>query len=41
VSTRAVLVAALITGFILGIAEARADQSARPREAGSIIEAGR
>ncbi|MFJ2767133.1 hypothetical protein [Streptomyces sp. NPDC087300] len=40
-STRAVLVAALITGLILGIVGTRADDSAHPRPAGSIAEAGR
>ncbi|MFK4226395.1 hypothetical protein [Streptomyces sp. NPDC019890] len=40
-STRAVLAAALITGFVLGIAGARADHSTPPRETGSITEAGR
>ncbi|MDQ0945158.1 hypothetical protein ACH492_13505 [Streptomyces sp. NPDC019443] len=40
-STRAVLVAALITGFVLGIAGARADHSTPPRETGPIAEAGR
>ncbi|MFD9796403.1 hypothetical protein ACFWXK_36225 [Streptomyces sp. NPDC059070] len=40
-STRAVLVAALITGFVLGVAAIQADDSARPREAGSIARAGR
>ncbi|MGX1882937.1 hypothetical protein [Streptomyces sp. NPDC055287] len=40
-STRAVLVAALITGLILGIAGARAEHSASPRETGSLLEAGR
>ncbi|HZX37464.1 MAG TPA: hypothetical protein VFF37_03850 [Streptomyces sp.] len=40
-STRAVLVAALITGFVLGIAAARADHSTPPRETGPIAETGR
>ncbi|MEU9015143.1 hypothetical protein AB0D12_36520 [Streptomyces sp. NPDC048479] len=40
-STRAVLVAALITGFVLRIAEARAARSTPPRETGSIAQAAR
>ncbi|MEV0321393.1 hypothetical protein ACIBKX_34225 [Streptomyces sp. NPDC050658] len=42
-STRAVLVAAVITGLILGIVGSRADDSdssPQPRTGGSIVEAG-
>ncbi|MEV0118863.1 hypothetical protein AB0H77_37390 [Streptomyces sp. NPDC050844] len=42
-STRAVLVAAVITGLILGIMGSRAndsDSSGRPRTGGSIAEEG-
>ncbi|MFI6937910.1 hypothetical protein ACIBI4_01445 [Streptomyces sp. NPDC050418] len=40
-STRAVLVAAVITGLILGIAGARADASVSPRTSGFISGAAR
>ncbi|WP_434587721.1 hypothetical protein [Streptomyces sp. A5-4] len=40
-SIRAVLVAALITGLVLGIASARSEHSASPRGAGSLSQAGR
>ncbi|WP_263406806.1 hypothetical protein [Streptomyces kanamyceticus] len=40
-STRAVLVAALIAGLVLGIAGTRTDDSTDPRPAGSRTEAGR
>ncbi|MER0444252.1 hypothetical protein ACFYM2_15550 [Streptomyces sp. NPDC006711] len=40
-STRAVVVAALITAFILGIASTRADHPDGPREPGSAAVAGR
>ncbi|MFC4607680.1 MULTISPECIES: hypothetical protein [Streptomyces] len=40
-SARTVLVAALITGFVLGIAGTRTDHSTPPRETGPIAEAGR
>ncbi|WP_275410228.1 hypothetical protein [Streptomyces sp. SID14478] len=40
-STRAVLVAAVITGLLLGIAGTRADDSAPSRRGGSHAEAGR
>ncbi|MGP9022232.1 hypothetical protein ACT1U9_28010 [Streptomyces sp. BR1] len=40
-STRAVLVAALITGLVLGIAATRGNDSAAPREPGSNVRAGR
>ncbi|MET9359328.1 hypothetical protein ABZX93_00240 [Streptomyces sp. NPDC006632] len=40
-STRAVLVAALITGLVLGIASTRTDRAAGPREPGSVAVAGR
>ncbi|MER5888116.1 hypothetical protein ABT160_30215 [Streptomyces sp. NPDC001941] len=39
-SIRAVLVAAVLTGFLLGVAGARADHSAPSRETGSVLEAG-
>ncbi|MFK4071634.1 hypothetical protein [Streptomyces sp. NPDC029674] len=39
-STRAVLVAALITGLLLGIAGTRADDSPHSRPHGSLTEAG-
>ncbi|MET9547213.1 MULTISPECIES: hypothetical protein [unclassified Streptomyces] len=40
-STRAVLVAALVTGLVLGIVGTRAEGSVHPRPAGSSVEAGR
>ncbi|WP_438295093.1 hypothetical protein [Streptomyces sp. HUAS TT7] len=40
-STRAVLVAAVITGLILGIASTRSQDADAPREAGSVAVAGR
>ncbi|MFG2719173.1 hypothetical protein ACGFW5_12905 [Streptomyces sp. NPDC048416] len=40
-STRAVLVAAIVTGFILAIASTRADTPDGPREPGSVAVAGR
>ncbi|MFJ8822590.1 hypothetical protein ACIREE_12470 [Streptomyces sp. NPDC102467] len=40
-STRAVLVAAVITGLVLGIVNARADDSAHSRRSGPVAEAGR
>ncbi|MFD0554332.1 hypothetical protein ACFQ0X_38105 [Streptomyces rectiviolaceus] len=43
-TTRAVLVAAVITGVLLGIAGSRtgdSDSSGQPRTGGSIAEAGR
>ncbi|MGW7272705.1 hypothetical protein ACWGH5_19520 [Streptomyces sp. NPDC054864] len=43
-TTRAVLVAAVITGLLLGIVGSRADDSdspERPRTGGSFVEAGR
>ncbi|MEW2526628.1 MULTISPECIES: hypothetical protein [unclassified Streptomyces] len=39
-STRAVLVAAVITGLILGIVGTRPDDSASPRRNDPIVEAG-
>ncbi|WP_263398775.1 MULTISPECIES: hypothetical protein [Streptomyces] len=39
-STRAVLVAALITGLLLGIAGTRSEESTGPRPHGSVTEAG-
>ncbi|MEV5978506.1 hypothetical protein [Streptomyces sp. NPDC052114] len=39
-STRAVLVAALITGLLLGIVGARADDSGHSRPSGSLIGTG-
>ncbi|WP_268257329.1 hypothetical protein [Streptomyces longispororuber] len=38
-STRAVLVAAVITGLLLGIVGTRADDSPPPRGNGSLVEA--
>ncbi|WP_267880644.1 MULTISPECIES: hypothetical protein [unclassified Streptomyces] len=40
-STRAVLVAALVTGLLLGVVGTRADDSGHPRRHGSVAEAGR
>ncbi|MGW2816657.1 hypothetical protein [Streptomyces sp. NPDC001415] len=40
-STRAVLVAAVITGLVLGIASTRAEEADAPREPGSVAVAGR
>ncbi|MGV9880083.1 hypothetical protein [Streptomyces sp. NPDC003006] len=40
-STRAVLVAALVTGLVLGIVGTRSEGSAPPRPGGSSAEAGR
>ncbi|WP_372347123.1 hypothetical protein [Streptomyces sp. KL116D] len=40
-STRAVLVAAVITGLLLGVVGARTDDSGHPRRSGSFAEAGR
>ncbi|MCX4825073.1 hypothetical protein OG883_35480 [Streptomyces sp. NBC_01142] len=40
-STRADLAAALVTGFVPGIAEARAVPSTPPRASGPLVEAGR
>ncbi|MEV3861431.1 hypothetical protein AB0J38_44880 [Streptomyces sp. NPDC050095] len=40
-STRAVLVAAVITGLILGVVGARANNSGHPHRPGSAAEAGR
>ncbi|MEU9102192.1 hypothetical protein [Streptomyces sp. NPDC048361] len=40
-SIRAVLVAALITGFLLGIASTHEDRPDGPREPGSVAVAGR
>ncbi|MFD4631782.1 hypothetical protein ACFVYR_11995 [Streptomyces sp. NPDC058284] len=39
-STRAVLVAALITGLLLGITGTRADGSTHPRPHGSLTASG-
>ncbi|MEU5686516.1 hypothetical protein [Streptomyces venezuelae] len=39
-STRAVLVAALITGLLLGIAGTRSEEATDPRPHGSFTEAG-
>ncbi|WP_267892483.1 MULTISPECIES: hypothetical protein [Streptomyces] len=40
-STRAVLVAALVTGLVLGIVGTRADAVTHPRTTGSLAETGR
>ncbi|MEV0123803.1 hypothetical protein AB0I16_20105 [Streptomyces sp. NPDC050703] len=40
-STRAVLVTALVTGLVLGIVGTRADTSTQPRTTGSPAGAGR
>ncbi|MEV5612578.1 hypothetical protein [Streptomyces sp. NPDC052225] len=40
-STRAVLVAAVITGLILGVVGARAGDSTHPRRSGSVAESHR
>ncbi|MFD8573253.1 hypothetical protein [Streptomyces sp. NPDC057694] len=40
-STRAVLVAALVTGLLLGILGTRPHDSGHPRHTGSVAESGR